>query len=73
MIVFGTYDTAKKTGPRLRSGVIRMSIRQSGIRRPHDLLQLDELSQESRKTVVDLRRISRYYDKTLSVLKSHVT
>jgi hypothetical protein len=50
-------DPSSKRRPRMRARVVGVSIGQTGVRLPHDALELEELGEESRSTVVDLLRV----------------
>jgi hypothetical protein len=50
----GAYDSAPEPGPVLRPRVVRVSVGQTGVGRPHDSLELEELLKEARAGVIDL-------------------
>jgi hypothetical protein len=61
-----TYDSTAETWPRVWARVECMPVSQPRIRRPHNLLQLQELGHETRQLVVDLRCIRRNYNAILN-------
>ena len=52
-------DPALEERPRARSRVVGVTVRQAGVRLPHDGLELGELAKEARLAVVDLLRAVR--------------
>jgi hypothetical protein len=55
-----THDTTAKERPRVGTRVKSVSIRQSCIRSPHNMLKLPKLGEETREPVIDLLSISRH-------------
>lgn len=61
------YDSTTETRPGVGSGIESVTICETSVRSPHDLLQLEEFAEESRELIVDLWRIRVYYTKRKSI------
>lgn len=57
----GTYNSATECWPRARSGVVRVSIGQALVCRPHDFLDFEELGQEAWSCIIDQFRVGTHY------------